>query len=302
MRIFPVAYVFLGAVAILAFVGVCSVTGKEMISGLTYTMNFHFRNISWDIGHRWSLAVEEQFYLLWPATVFFLGRRKALLAAAGITGFLLPLGRVIWHGASAHRELLSLIASQNTDSLLMGCLLDGYIKDLHQNATCVRFVRSQWFPFVPVAVLLLNLTPRQSLDWLVVALPLINLDVALCIYRWTQFPDGEVGRILNLQPVRYIGLISYSLYLWQQIFNNRSHPAPWATFPTNLILALACGSLSYCIVEKPFLALRESLERRFGRLTLAAPTPRFRLKHDRPDRRKLGLESQPQLPPGAHNR
>jgi peptidoglycan/LPS O-acetylase OafA/YrhL len=56
--------------------------------------------------------------------------------------------------------------------------------------------------------------------------------------------------------------MSYSLYLWQQPFLNRTVPAWPTAFPVNLLLAASVALLSYYLVERPFLALREKLESR----------------------------------------
>jgi peptidoglycan/LPS O-acetylase OafA/YrhL len=55
--------------------------------------------------------------------------------------------------------------------------------------------------------------------------------------------------------------MSYSLYLWQQPFLNRSEQTAWTSFPLNLVLVLVCALASYSFVERPALAFRRRLER-----------------------------------------
>jgi peptidoglycan/LPS O-acetylase OafA/YrhL len=57
-----------------------------------------------------------------------------------------------------------------------------------------------------------------------------------------------------------VGVISYSLYLWQQLFLCRYHASWFTTFPLNIVLAFAAATASYHLVEQPFLRLRERLE------------------------------------------
>jgi peptidoglycan/LPS O-acetylase OafA/YrhL len=65
-----------------------------------------------------------------------------------------------------------------------------------------------------------------------------------------------VGQVLNWGPIVYIGVLSYSLYLWQNAFLNPDWDAWPARLPTNLFLAFALAVASYYLVEKPFLRLK----------------------------------------------
>jgi peptidoglycan/LPS O-acetylase OafA/YrhL len=67
------------------------------------------------------------------------------------------------------------------------------------------------------------------------------------------------------RALRAIGLISYSLYLWQQLFfgpgSTYDYPWFWSQWPQNIIAAVACASVSYFLVEKPFLRISARLSR-----------------------------------------
>ncbi|MEO7329892.1 MAG: acyltransferase, partial [Minicystis sp.] len=72
LRIFPAFYVFVAVVLVLDRLGKITLLPYDALTALTYTMNFHpTASRSWQVGHLWSLSVEEQFYLLWPAIVLF---------------------------------------------------------------------------------------------------------------------------------------------------------------------------------------------------------------------------------------
>jgi peptidoglycan/LPS O-acetylase OafA/YrhL len=64
---------------------------------------------------------------------------------------------------------------------------------------------------------------------------------------------------LNTRLIEWIGLLSYSLYLWQQLFLNRNSTAWVHAFPVNIILVVACASASYYALEKPLMRLRKRL-------------------------------------------
>jgi peptidoglycan/LPS O-acetylase OafA/YrhL len=72
LRLFPAFYAFLLVVAVLEGAGVIALNPGDLRSAATYTMNYH-ANPSWWLIHCWSLSVEEQFYLVWPATLALLG-------------------------------------------------------------------------------------------------------------------------------------------------------------------------------------------------------------------------------------
>src|SRR3990167_1137108 len=87
----------------------------------------------------------------------------------------------------------------------------------------------------------------------------MNLAIALCIDRCVRFPSDWLGRLLNSRPFEFIGVLSYSLYLWQQPFLYRHSTWIGASFPQNVILAFAAALGSYYLIEKPFLKLKERL-------------------------------------------
>ena len=72
--------------------------------------------------------------------------------------------------------------------------------------------------------------------------------------------------ILNVRPVVWLGKISYSLYLWQQLFVFGERPKPWYF----VLVAVALASASYYFVEQPMLRLRERKAAKLERVYAAA--------------------------------
>jgi peptidoglycan/LPS O-acetylase OafA/YrhL len=69
------------------------------------------------------------------------------------------------------------------------------------------------------------------------------------------------ARALAVRPMVWIGRVSYSLYLWQELFCNRNSTMWWARFPLNVVLAFLFAAMSYYWVERPVLAWRDRQRR-----------------------------------------
>jgi peptidoglycan/LPS O-acetylase OafA/YrhL len=129
------------------------------------------------------------------------------------------------------------------------------------------------------AILLSFEQPPLLLASYAVGMTALNLAIALIIDRCVRHPDDRFGRLLNWKPMAFIGVLSYSLYLWQEPFLNRLGDQPINWFPVNLILTFAAALASYYLVEKPFLEIRRRIERRLkarrtSELTALAPDAR----------------------------
>ncbi|HET9832111.1 MAG TPA: acyltransferase, partial [Vicinamibacterales bacterium] len=148
MRIFPAYYVFLAALAGLASAGLIQLASGDMTHALTYTSNYAAAR-SWFVGHTWSLSVEEQFYLLWPALLVIAGRRRALWFAL-FTVAVVPLIRLgSWELLRASSDGIGHRFETVADAIAIGCLLAGTRDWLHQQALYRRALESVWFVAVP---------------------------------------------------------------------------------------------------------------------------------------------------------
>src|SRR3974390_2458127 len=203
-RILPAAMAFMIPVFIIFWP---ELRWYHVAAALLYVANFDWAH-PWFLGHLWSLSVEEQFYFLWPGVLKKWHRHRVAILV-GVVAFA-PLYRAACHLAGLHGradETFPAVA----DILAMGCLLAVFAKSMPQ-------IRISWacamiFPvvLVPVymGVLQFHITPLM----LVVLWPVMHLSIAGLLLHVVQRPY----RILNLQPVVWLGKISYSLYLWQQL-------------------------------------------------------------------------------------
>ena len=256
LRIFPASYSFVVFLTVASLFGWLTLHRGDLWHAYTYTMNY-FPDRSWWVGHLWSLSVEEQFYLLWPATLLFLGTRKGLKAAVAVV-LLVPIIRVgtfyLWPS-----QVASIGNSFQTvaDAIATGCVLAGYKDALLNKKWFQRIMNSNWFFLIPLAIFAVNARGGARLRWALLE-TLINVMIALCVCRATIHTQDFAGRVLNWPPLAFVGVLSYSLYLWQQPFIDRASTLWIARFPQNLILAFCAALLCHYAIEKPFLSLRDA--------------------------------------------
>lgn len=147
------------------------------------------------------------------------------------------------------------------DSIAMGCLLAMVGGWLERKS----YYRELFRPVYSAGLLALVLLTNRYMGYTVVSVfgsTVINASLAVLIHRSVYCSRDWIARGLNWEPVAFIGVLSYSLYLWQQLFLNRSSGAWINAFPQNLALAVATALGSYFILEKPLLKLRHRLRAR----------------------------------------
>jgi peptidoglycan/LPS O-acetylase OafA/YrhL len=273
LRIFPPFYVFVFVVALGSAAGWFRLERYDLLAALTYTTNYH-QERGWNLGHAWSLSVEEQFYLLWPFIVSFLGSARAGRIALA-TIFVCPLLRLgLLMFAPSFRPGIGFTFPTVADQIATGCVLACYGPRLAASPRLVAALRHPLFWCVPVVALLAAFGPSAKLQCLVWE-SVSNVGIALLIWRVVNHPDDWAGLFLNARPVAYVGVLSYSLYLWQQPFFNRESTLPIARFPLNLAAAVSLALVSYYVVERPALRFRARLERRLRARQGTTPPPTF---------------------------
>jgi peptidoglycan/LPS O-acetylase OafA/YrhL len=263
LRIFPAYYVLLSVLGVLTLAGVIVVPSSDFLHALTYTVNYAPNRVWW-IGHLWSLAVEEQFYLLWPTAVVLVGITRSWRVAL-VVMCVAPLLRVaeaaLW---PAWQPMVGTTFETTADALAVGCLLALARDDLMKRSSYARAVSSRW---IAPALLLLGLAiSLRYRPGLLFGDTIVNVAIALIIDRCVRRPEGLAGRVLNTRPLIFVGALSYSLYLWQQLFLNRASNAAANAFPVNILLAVGCALGSYYLVEQPVLTnVRPRVEAWLGR-------------------------------------
>jgi peptidoglycan/LPS O-acetylase OafA/YrhL len=257
-RIFPALYFYIGCICLLAAVGTVTLLPNDLLFANTYSINYHWPR-SWYLGHLWSLSVEEQFYFLWPAILCFSGSKRAFKIALGVVA-IAPISRMsMWYLAPSLRTNMDCHFQSVADALAIGCILAGIRPIIAKWPPYQRFLRSPAFLLVPITLVATQTIADHPRIYYSVGASLEILCVSLCIDRCVTICRGTIGKILDSRILGYIGVLSYSLYLWQQPFLNRGSNAIYASFPLNIILALAAALASHYFVEKPFLRFKDRI-------------------------------------------
>ncbi|HKO11610.1 MAG TPA: acyltransferase [Acidobacteriaceae bacterium] len=253
-RILPAYLAFLGVLAVAASIGwIALPPNARWWPALTFTSNIASTN-TWFTGHSWSLSVEEQFYVSWPIAFAFLGPRRARWLALAVFLGGSPVRALVF--AATHHGLQAV--TLNHDFIAVGCVLALAEKELRISPRWQALMRSRWMWLMPATALALQLALSGRMQWQLTAyvlavLPILAVAIAVTVAWCVEQSGGRVGRILNSRPMRAVGVLSYSIYLWQEPFLAPKH---LGSLPVCLIAIAACASLSYYFVERPGLAFR----------------------------------------------
>lgn len=275
LRILPVYVIYLGVLEILVSARVYS--GEQTASwvgALTFTRNMLGPASSYT-GHFWSLAVEEQFYLIWPLCLIGLAlwkRPQDAMKFLLIPILLCPLIRMGGFTAETNGEICGRIFGGNSilmyaDSLAIGCLGAFLIRrwNLRLTATTSSLVFVLGFFILIYGVCWINIGGETG--YVIPALIPTFQALAILAAMLTSTQESNFAySFLNWKPMNVLGMLSYSLYIWHVLFlcsyTGSSFRALLYNWHYWWIGALAVAAISYYCVERPILRLKERFKTR----------------------------------------
>ncbi|MFZ0338402.1 MAG: acyltransferase [Terracidiphilus sp.] len=256
-RLMPCAWTYLLTLAIASFIAHTAFIGRDAWSCLFFFRNYYPAGEAADnfrTGHFWSLSLEEQFYLAWPPVLVLAGRIRAVwiavIAAAGCAIF-----RFL-HWQSYNRVFADQRTEVRFDALLVGCIFALLLQSGRARACFQRYGKFLFWALVPVLI-----WHFYRYEWLI---PLTESITMAAMMASTSFaPSTLVARALEWKHLKFLGLISYSLYVWQQGVLFIPLPRIGALFLPLVAI------LSYGLIERPCIEFGRRLVKRM-RLASAA--------------------------------
>ncbi|MEN3331899.1 MAG: hypothetical protein V7641_1264, partial [Blastocatellia bacterium] len=211
-------------------------------------------------GHYWSLAVEEHFYILWPAFLIFVRSKRAL--------WLTPL---IALGFEAWRELDAALGITNPEGLLVYQRTDRCLDGLFWGCALALLIhqpgwreRLRWMTITPLWLVYLAALLYVWTTVLPYSVTMESMLIPLVLIGTVLHPKTIIGRALESKPMAWLGRLSYSIYIWQSaLFVGRYQQAvDLQVWPLNVITLLAIATASYYLIEKPLMAAGRRLTRK----------------------------------------
>lgn len=273
LRIFPLYYGFLSifAICVVLFVGVHEL--KDLIPYLFYLQNLselHRLDTYQYLNHTWSLAVEEQFYLIWP--VMFLALYKKSVKAAIIlcvTAFVLSLILRYAMIEAGYPKLAYTFVLSHLDGLTIGaflsiiwrhyaCILSQY-KDILKIVIAILFFLS-----------ILNFLTAEDVGILIVGVQATIMSLlfgCVLVLIITGKNDAPINKMFSSRMLRHMGKISYGLYVFHSpimiFIGYKLYHYQWGYWANHIILLAIGGGLAYGIsiisyrfYEAPILKLK----------------------------------------------
>lgn len=227
------------------------------------------------LSHFWSLAIEEQFYLVWPFMIFFIKRVetiKKLVIALIIFAVIVRFST--WLAYPHEVEKFYCSTFTRMDSLLMGCLLSIHLSQGKQISRKAMLVVGHSFAALIISSLLVFGNLRQdNVLFPTIGYTLTAAFFSVLVYLFLNKEDQLANGLKYLSGLRFIGKISYGMYVYHipiylilSTGLNRMSENLSLGFPLNsalfisalsVALTLLVSTLSFYLLEQPILKLKK---------------------------------------------
>lgn len=275
LRIFPPFYLVLLAAYTVCVLGLWEsspLTPGAVVAQLAHATNYYIVRNGWWTGLApgtwvyWSLAVEEHFYLVFPLLYLWLRRRgfsanRQAAILVGLCAAILLWRCVLVFGLHAPKDRTYVASDTRVDSILAGCLLAIWKNPvMDRDGPSDRDLLTKWLPLgaVMLGTSLVYRRPEfeQTLRYTLQSFGLLPFFVAAIRYY-----DKPLVSLLESRVAKYLGLLSYSMYLTHTSviygFESWTHWPEPVRAVASLITVILLGTLFYYAIEKPLGRLRK---------------------------------------------
>jgi peptidoglycan/LPS O-acetylase OafA/YrhL len=277
-RLFPALAVLIVIYTLYVLLFVNSGVGLRLRDagfGITYLANWAqavkpFPYTAPDTGYLWTLAIEEQFYLVWPVLLVLLLNGRVGLRGTKWAVLAMIVAVVAWrnvlisHGADPNRLYFG--TDTRFDELLVGCLASAFYVSRRRQP-----IRARWLLMTATVGAVLFLTYRifkvnQWTFWTMrISLTLVAIATTVVIYACVTDSFVALKRVLSARWLVFTGKISYSLYLWHipvdVVLRKATALTRWQLTVLEFVLAFVAALASYYWVERTFLRRRQKHQR-----------------------------------------
>ncbi|HEY6530222.1 MAG TPA: acyltransferase [Cellvibrionaceae bacterium] len=261
LRLYP-ALILMIAVCVPAFfllIGSWKTALLSFAAAITYTTNivltvFDLSGIG-IVSHTWSLSMEEQYYLIWPLLLLASFRHSSRTAIATILIILTISSLTGWYFFGKESPFSPLL---KLGGLAIGSLFAIYSKQLERSSNLLVF---------PSLLAILAAIIGESIGFLhrSITLPIVTLASPFLVLYLATHGSGVLVKALSNQVLVFVGVLSYSFYLWHYpiLYMLKSAALPsWLHFTCGLALTSLFTLFSYFLLELPIQKNRPELVKR----------------------------------------